>query len=105
MRESATSGAEGLIAAISQWIDVIRTISIGLLRGYHDTQLRTWVGLVLSALTSIPIAYFLGFFLNYGAYGVRIGFLCSVLIGTIFSLYRLKHHKLGASLHTLEATD
>ena len=94
-----------IIAAISQWIDVIRTISIGLLRGYHDTQLRTWVGLVLSALTSIPIAYFLGFFLNYGAYGVRIGFLCSVLIGTIFSLYRLKHHKLGASLHTLEAID
>lgn len=82
-----------IIAAISQWIDVIRTISIGLLRGYHDTQFQTWLGLLLSALTSIPIAYFLGFFLNYGACGVRVGFLCSVLIGTVFALYRLKYQK------------
>jgi MATE family multidrug resistance protein len=85
----ATSGMVSLIkniliiAAFTQIFDGGRNIAAGLLRGFGDTKSSMWTGIISCWVIGIPFAAILGFYLDLGAIGVRLGIMLGILIGCI----------------------
>lgn len=70
-----------LVAAFSQFFDILRTIASGALRGLYDTKVPMFVSVFVSCLTSLPIGYVLGNYFHLGAAGIRLGFVISFCMG------------------------
>lgn len=83
------------VGAFSQLFDGIRNIITGALRGFHDTKVPMYYSIVAIWIFGIPISYFLGFILGWGAVGISCGFLSGVFILTII-LFR-RFHEMSAT--------
>ena len=70
-----------IITALSQCFDGIRNVLSGAYRGLQATKTPMLIGTLTLWLVSIPLAYYLGFILHYGAIGVRWGFTIGIIAG------------------------
>ncbi len=61
------------IAAVFQLVDAGQVIVLGLLRGVQDTRVPMWMAAVSYWLVGLPVAYVLGFGLDWGGVGVWAG--------------------------------
>jgi multidrug resistance protein, MATE family len=68
-----------LVAAAFQLFDGLQTVATGALRGSGDTKTPMLANFVAYWLIGLPVGYFLGFKIGWGAVGVWIG-LCGGLI-------------------------
>lgn len=80
------------IGAISQFFDAARNIATGALRGFHDTKVPMWVGILATWIISLPIGYFCAFILHWGPVGLSCGFMIGFFIGVVLIMKRL-HEK------------
>ena len=59
-----------LIAAVFQIVDGIQAVSLGLLRGVHDTKMPSFLTFVAYWVIGIPLSWYLGTQTSWGIYGI-----------------------------------
>lgn len=77
-----------LILAFAQFLDGIRNVLTGALRGQLDTRFPMIIGLVSLWLIGMPLGYLFAFPLHGGVIGIISGWTVGILIGTIVLTYR-----------------
>lgn len=75
-------------AGVSQFLDTLRFIAIGSLRGLKDTRIPMYVSIIAFWFIALPISWLLCFPLGFGGNGLWIGLLIGVLIGAVILLIR-----------------
>ncbi|MGD9109029.1 MAG: MATE family efflux transporter [Gammaproteobacteria bacterium] len=80
------------VGAFSQFFDASRNIATGALRGFHDTKVPMWIGILATWIISLPIGYFCAFTLNWGPVGLSCGFMIGFFVGAVLIVKRL-HEK------------
>lgn len=79
------------MAAIFQLSDGLQVAGFGALRGLKDTTVPMVVNLIAYWVFGIPVAWFLGFQMGYGAPGLWIGLIAGLTIAGI--LHNLRFYK------------
>jgi multidrug resistance protein, MATE family len=69
-----------LVAAAFQLFDGVQTVATGALRGAGDTQTPMLANFVAYWLIGLPVGYFLGFRLGWGALGIWIGLCVGLMV-------------------------
>ena len=64
-----------IIAALFQLSDGVQGVGIGILRGLTDVRIPTVITFVAYWVIGLPVAYLLGFILDFGVQGVWVGLL------------------------------
>lgn len=77
-----------VIAALFQLSDGVQVVGLGALRGMSDVKVPTIVTVVSYWFIALPLAYVLGFVLDFGARGIWIGLLIGLTIAAISLFYR-----------------
>lgn len=75
----------------------------GILRGYKDTQVPFYLGLIAYWGVSLPLGLFLDHYTSLGPYGYWIGLIASLVTSGILFQWRLNH--LAPKYHNLNNTD
>ncbi|MCK4870424.1 MAG: MATE family efflux transporter [Gammaproteobacteria bacterium] len=84
-----------IIAGVTQFFDVFRTIMMGSLRGLKDTKWPMIITGIAFIFIALPVSYILGFQLKMGGEGLWLGLLVgSILCGAI--LTRRFYHLVNA---------
>jgi MATE family multidrug resistance protein len=78
-----------LIAGIFQIFDGIQVVSVGALRGYEDTRMPMYIGILSYWVVALPVSWFAGFVLGWGARGVWFGFVVGLAVAAATLLPRL----------------
>jgi MATE family multidrug resistance protein len=78
------------IGAVAQLFDFVRAITSGSLRGIYDNRVSMVVSIFISCLGALPLGYFLAYYFNLKAYGIRLAFVFSFLLGAIILFRRFK---------------
>ena len=63
----------------------------GILRGYKDTQVPFYLGLIAYWGVSLPLGFFLDHYTSLGPYGYWIGLIASLVMSGILFQWRLNH--------------
>ena len=63
----------------------------GILRGYKDTQVPFFLGLIAYWGVSLPLGFFLDYYNSLGPYGYWIGLIASLVMSGILFQWRLNH--------------
>ncbi|NMM48787.1 MATE family efflux transporter [Marinigracilibium pacificum] len=79
-----------IIAAIFQLSDGLQVVCLGALRGLTDVKVPTFITLLAYWVFGLPVSWFLGFKLDYGAQGIWYGLLIGLTIAGVLSLIRFE---------------
>ncbi|RCH55933.1 MATE family efflux transporter [Mucilaginibacter hurinus] len=85
-----------LLAAVFQLFDGAQVVGLGILRGMGDVNIPTLITFVAYWLIGLPVSYFAGIYLGYGAEGVWIGLVMGLAAAAIM-LY-LRFNKMSRKL-------
>ena len=79
-----------LIAALFQVSDGLQVVGLGALRGLEDVKVPSIVALLAYWVVALPLGYFLGFKMHFGAPGVWTGLLVglSIVAGVLLLRFR-----------------
>ena len=69
-----------VIAGLFQLSDGVQVVSLGVLRGLADVKIPTWLTLFAYWGLGLPIGYYLGFPLDWGAEGIWYGLLVGLTV-------------------------
>ncbi|GAB2947540.1 MATE family efflux transporter [Hymenobacter coalescens] len=94
----AQAGTLLLIAALFQVSDGLQVLGLGALRGLEDVKVPSLVALLAYWVLTLPLSYFLGFVLNWGALGVWIGLLTGLSIVALLLLWRFQRETVSAGV-------
>ncbi|GAA4384312.1 MATE family efflux transporter [Hymenobacter koreensis] len=97
-----------LVAALFQVSDGLQVVGLGALRGLHDVKIPSLVALLAYWVAALPLGYFLGFVLNWGAPGVWLGLLLGLSLVAALLLFRfsvLSTRSVARSLAVNEPTE
>jgi len=78
------------VNAILFFVDGLRHLFAGSLRGLHDTHTPMRIGIISLWLVSLPISFLTGFVLDGGPVGLRAGFLSGFLVAAICLATRIR---------------
>ncbi|MBR9998446.1 MAG: MATE family efflux transporter [Cyclobacteriaceae bacterium] len=79
-----------LIAAVFQISDGLQVVGLGALRGMADVKIPTLVTLLAYWILALPIGYFFGIYLDFGASGIWIGLLTGLTVTAALLIYRFR---------------
>ncbi len=77
-----------IVAALFQIFDAVQLASLACLRALADVKIPLLLSIISYYLVSLPLGYFCGFTLNFGALGVWIGLLSGLLFAAALFLWR-----------------
>lgn len=77
-----------LIAAVFQIVDGMQAVSLGLLRGLHDTKVPSYLTFIAYWLIGIPLALILGLYTKSGIYGIWWALTLSLFFISITATWR-----------------
>jgi MATE family multidrug resistance protein len=92
----ATAAPLLIIAGLFQLSDGLQVVCAGALRGLQDVKIPSLMIFVAYWVISLPLGYWLGFTLNYGANGIWIGLLIGLTLTATAMLVRF--HMLSKKL-------
>lgn len=78
-----------LVAGIFQIFDGIQAVSAGILRGFEDTRMPMFIGILSYWIVALPVSWFSGFVLGGGARGVWLGFVVGLAVAAAALLSRV----------------
>lgn len=78
-----------LVAGIFQVFDGIQVVSSGALRGFEDTRMPMYIGVLSYWAVALPVSWFAGFVLRWGARGVWLGFVVGLAVAAAALLSRV----------------
>jgi MATE family multidrug resistance protein len=91
----AQAGTLLLVAALFQVSDGLQVVGLGALRGLEDVKVPSVVALLAYWAVALPLGYFLGFRLHFGAPGVWFGLLVGLSIVAVVLLLRFRRETLA----------
>ncbi|RVU00945.1 MATE family efflux transporter [Mucilaginibacter limnophilus] len=77
-----------LFAAVFQVFDGAQVVGLGILRGMGDVNIPTVITLIAYWIIGLPIGYFAGIYLGYGANGIWVGLVCGLAAAAIMLYFR-----------------
>ncbi|MES2203613.1 MAG: MATE family efflux transporter [Pseudomonadota bacterium] len=80
------------ISSLAVFLETIRYILIGMLRGIKNTKVSMLCSLGSYYLIGLPLAYVLGYVFNFHTIGIRIGMTLGLLCGVIFLLFYYNYY-------------
>lgn len=86
-----------IIAGFFQLSDGLQVVCIGALRGLQDVKIPSILIFVAYWIIGLPMGYWLGFELNYGANGIWIGLLVGLTITALAMVWRFNSLSLKKS--------
>jgi MATE family multidrug resistance protein len=92
-----TATAMFLVFALMQVFDGVQSVSLGALRGLHDTRWPTAVSLVAYWLLALPLAWLLAWPLGMGAPGIWAGFGAGIAVAAVLLFTRLRRRTAPAA--------
>lgn len=78
------------VAALFQFVDGIQVLAISLLRGIHDTAVPMYITIVSYWAVGLPVAYFLGFVVNWQGVGVWLGLTAALACAAVAMTWRYR---------------
>lgn len=91
-----------LIAAVFQIVDGIQAVSLGLLRGIHDTKMPSVLTFVAYWVLGIPLSWYLGLKTGWGIYGIWWSLTLSLFFICFAATWRFRIKTRLAKMHTIE---
>ncbi len=89
--QTATLAATLMIVGATFFIcDGVQSIAAGALRGLNDTRVPLLFSFICFWVIGVTACYWLGFVLNYGAFGVWIGLSLSVIVYALMLVIRFQ---------------
>ncbi|MBN8554402.1 MAG: MATE family efflux transporter [Deltaproteobacteria bacterium] len=85
-----------IVAACFQVFDGIQGVCVGALRGLSDVKIPTIVSFFAYWVLSLPLGYYLGFHLNYGAIGLWTGLAIGLAVSAV--LLTIRFHIISKKL-------
>ncbi|ARE41511.1 Multidrug and toxin extrusion (MATE) family efflux pump YdhE/NorM [Rhodovulum sp. P5] len=80
-------------AALFQLVDAAQVMALGLLRGVQDTRAPMVMAAISYWLVGLPVAYVLGFVLNFQGIGVWLGLASGLALAGVLMMARFwRHH-------------
>ena len=79
-----------LIASVFQVVDGIQAVSLGLLRGLHDTKFPSFLTFIAYWLIGIPLSWYLGKYTSWGIYGIWWALTLSLIFISITTAWRFR---------------
>lgn len=79
-----------IMAAAFQIFDGLQVVILGILRGLADVKYAMIVAFISYILISLSLSYLFGFILKWGAVGVWVGLVVSLIIASLLFLQRFK---------------
>ena len=79
-----------LLGALYQFVDAVCIVTDNALRGAGDTQIPFIARLVLSCVVLVPLAWYMGFYLDGGLTGLWVASCIDLMILAIFLLWRFQ---------------
>lgn len=80
------------VGAFIQFFDAARNVATGALRGFYDTRIPMWIGILATWIIGVPFGYFFAFKLNWGPVGLSCGYMAGFFVGAVLVVKRL-HYK------------
>lgn len=77
-----------VVAASFQIVDTLQAIGAGLLRGMKDTQVPMYIAIFSYWAVGVPVAYLLGFVLDFGGQGVWGGLALGLAVAAVLMNWR-----------------
>ena len=74
------------------FIDGLRHLLSGALRGLHDSRGPMRIGIIAMWLVSLPMSYLIGMIFDGGPIGLRIGFVSGFIFAALLLFIRMKLH-------------
>ena len=78
-----------IVAGIFQIFDGIQVVSSGALRGFEDTRMPMFIGILSYWIVALPVSWFAGFSLGWGARGIWVGFVVGLAVAAAALLTRV----------------
>jgi len=90
-----------VIAAFFQLFDGTQVVGLGILRGIGDVNIPTFITFIAYWVIGIPMGYYLGIVLGYGANGIWYGLTLGLLVsaGLLFTRFHYFSKKLVLQAH------
>jgi len=85
------------VGAFAQFFDAARNVATGALRGFYDTRIPMWIGILATWIISLPLGYFFAFKLNWGPVGLSFGYMVGFFVGAVLIVKRL-HYKTSIAI-------
>lgn len=79
-----------LVGGIFQIVDGIQVVCSGALRGFEDTQVPMWIGVLSYWVVALPVSWSAAFALGLGARGVWLGFVVGLTVAAVALAFRLR---------------
>lgn len=80
-----------IIAGLFQLFDGTQVVGLGILRGMGDVNIPTIITFVAYWIIGIPMAYFMGIYLNIGIKGIWYGLTLGLLTSSLLLYFRYQH--------------
>lgn len=77
-----------IVATMFQLSDGQQAVALGALRGMHDVKLPTWITFISYWIVSLPLAYYLGIYLEIGAIGIWIALAIGLTLSALLLSFR-----------------
>ncbi|MCF6268768.1 MAG: MATE family efflux transporter [Melioribacteraceae bacterium] len=86
-----------IVASFFQVVDGLQVVGVGILRGLTDLKITMVIAFIAFWVIGLPVAYFLGFTLGFGAVGIWVSLVVGLSLAAVLFILRfqkfLKHAK------------
>jgi MATE family multidrug resistance protein len=79
-----------IIAAVFQLFDGAQVVGLGILRGMGDVNIPTFITFLAYWVVGLPVGYYLGMHLNWGAQGIWCGLVLGLLVSAVLLFFRFQ---------------
>jgi MATE family multidrug resistance protein len=80
-----------IMVSLYQVFDALQCAGVGIMRGFQDVKIISWISLLAYLVLNIPVGYLCGFVLNMGPCGLFLGYLFGLGSAAVLYLLRVRH--------------
>ena len=79
-----------IMVACFQIFDALQCAGVGIMRGFQDVKMISWISLLAYIVLNIPVGYLCGITLGMGPVGLFVGYIFGLGTAAILYLLRIK---------------
>jgi MATE family multidrug resistance protein len=80
-----------IMVACFQIFDALQCAGVGIMRGFQDVKMISWISLFAYIVLNIPVGYFFGFILGFGPVGLYVGYIFGLGTAAILYILRIRY--------------